>query len=98
MVSELISTQIKQEMVEHIGKLPINTTFSHQIAIAGINPSRLTVSLKLTRDNFLLWGTQILPVLAAYDVMDHIELDPLEISGLNKDGHTSVNPAYKTWF
>ena len=30
--------------------------------------------------------------------MDHIEQDPPEMSSLNKDGQTSMNPAYKTWF
>ena len=37
-----------------------------------------------------------LHVLAAYEVMDHIEQDPQEISSLNKDGQTSMNPGYKT--
>ena len=83
-------------MVEHLGKLPIDTTSSQKITIADINPSGLIVSLKLTRDNFLLWRTQILPFLAAYDVMDHIEQDPPEMSNLNKDGQTGMHPAYKT--
>ena len=41
---------------------------------------------------------QILPVLAAYNVMDHIDQDPPEKSSLNKDGHSCVNPSYKSWF
>ena len=61
-------------------------------------PSGLTVSLKLTRDNFLLWHTQILPVLAAYDVMDNIEQDPPDMSILNQEGQSITNPAYKVWF
>ena len=85
-------------MAKHIGKLPIDTTIPQQISTAGINPSGLTVSLKLTRENFFLWGTQILPILAAYEVMDYIEQDPPEMSCLNKDGQTSMNTCYKTWF
>ena len=85
-------------MAESSGKLPIGANISPQIATSGINPSGLTVSLKLTRDNFLLWRTQILPVLAAYDVMDHIDQDPPEKFSLNKDGQTCVNPSYKSWF
>ena len=61
---------------EHIKKLPTDTTISQQMSTAGINPSGLTVSLKLIRDNFLLRRTQILLVIAAYEVMDHIEQDP----------------------
>ena len=85
-------------MGELIGKLPIDTTCSQQIATADINPLGLTISLKLTRDNFLLCRIQILPVLAAYDVMDHIEQDPPEMSILNQVGQSSMNPAYKIWF
>ena len=76
-------------MAEYIGKLLIDSTLSQQISTIGINHSGLTVSLKLTRDKFL-------HVIAAYEVMDHIEQDPQEISSLNKDGQTSMNPAYKT--
>ena len=85
-------------MTKHIEKLPIDTTFSHQISTASINLLGLNVSLTLTRDNFFLWRTHIFPVLAAYELMDRIEQDPLEISNLNKDGRTSMNPTYKTWF
>ena len=67
-------------MAESSGKLPIDTNISPQISTSRINPSSLTVSLKLTRNNFLLWRMQILSVLAAYDVMDHIEQDPPEKS------------------
>ena len=85
-------------MTEHIEKLPVGTTIPQQISAVGINHSGLTVSLKLTRDNFLLWRTQILPVLAAYEVTDHIEKDPPEMSSLNKDGQACINLAYKIWF
>ena len=85
-------------MTEHIGKLPGDTTIPQQISTVSINPSGLAVSLKLTRDNFLLWRTQILPVLAAYEVTDHIEQDPPEMSSLDKDGQTCINLAYKNWF
>ena len=85
-------------MTKHIGKLPVDTAISPQISAISINPLGLVVSLKLTRDNFLLWRMQILPVLAAYEVTDHIEKDPPEMSSLGKDGQTCINPAYKTWF
>ena len=85
-------------MTEHIEKLPVDTIIPQQISAVGINHSGLTVSLKLTRDNFLLWRTQILPVLAAYEVKNHIEQDPPEMSILNKDGQTCINRAYKIWF
>ena len=85
-------------MAESSGKLPIDANISPQISTSRINPSGLTVSLKLSKDNFLLWHTKILPNLAAYDVMDHIEQDPPEKSSQNKDGQTCMNPSYKSWF
>ena len=84
-------------MGEQVEKLHIDTICPQQIVTTGINPSGLTVSLKLTRDNFLLWRTQILHVLATYDVMDHIDQDPPEMSILNQ-GQSITNPAYKVWF
>ena len=85
-------------MGEHVEKLPIDTICPQLIGTTDINPSGLNVSLKLTRDNLILWRTQILPVLAAYDVMDHIDQDPLEIFILNQEGQSITNPAYKVWF
>ena len=51
-----------------------------QVAIANINPAGLTISLKLSRDNFLLWKTQLLPVLAAYDLVTLLDQDPPMVS------------------
>ena len=85
-------------MGEQVEKLPIDMICPQQIVTTGINPSSFTVSLKLTRDNFLLWRTQIFPILAAYDVMDHIDQDPPAMSILNQEGQSITNPAYKVWF
>ena len=85
-------------MGEQVEKLPIDTICPPQIVTININPSGLTVTLKLTRDNFILWRTQILPVLAAYDVMDHIDQDLPEMSILYQEGQSITNPAYKVWF
>ena len=68
------------------------------VAIANINPAGLTISLKLSRDNFLLWKTQLLPVLAAYDLVALVDQDPPMVSHVDKDGRICPNPAYKTWF
>ena len=51
-----------------------------QVAIANINPAGLTISLKLSRDNFLLWKTQLLPMLAAYDLVTLLDQDPPMVS------------------
>ena len=67
-----------------------------QVAIANINPAGLTISLKLSRENFLLWKTQLLPVLAAYDLVTLLDQDPPMVSYVDKDGRICPNPAYKT--
>ena len=64
------------------------------VAIANINAAGLTISLKLSRDNFLLWKTQLLPLLAAYDLVTLLDQDPLMVSHVDKDGRICPNPAY----
>lgn len=68
------------------------------VTIANINLTGLTLSLKLTRENFLLWKTQLIPILAAYELMDLLEQDPPAISFLDKERRVCPNPAYKAWF
>ena len=47
--------------------------------------------------NFLLWKTQLLPVLAAYYLVTLVDQDPPMVSYLDKDEKICPNPAYKTW-
>ena len=68
------------------------------VAIANINPVGLTLPLKLMKENFLLWKTQLLPVLAAYDLMDLLDQDTPPLSYTDKDDTVCPNPVYKTWF
>ena len=68
------------------------------VAIANINPAGLTLPLKLTKENFLLWKTQLLPILASYDLMDLLDQDPPPLSYTDKDDKVCPNPVYKTWF
>ena len=65
------------------------------IAIAYINPAGFTISLKFSRDNFILWKTQFMLVLAAYDLVTLLDQDPPMVSHLDKDGRICPNPAYK---
>ena len=76
----------------------METSVLPQVAIANINPAGLTISLKLTRDNFLLWKTQLLPILVVYDLVTLLDQDPPMLSYLGKDGKLCPNPAYKAWF
>ena len=62
------------------------------VAIANIYRAGLTISLKLTRDNFLLWKTLLLPVLAVYDLVTLLDQDPPMVSYLDKDGKLCPTP------
>jgi hypothetical protein len=60
--------------------------FSHQIDII------------LNHENYLLWKSQVLPVLKSYDLISFIdgsELVPSPMSSIN--GVSSTNPAFTKW-
>ena len=65
--------------------------------MANINPAGFMVSIKLSRDNFLLWKTQLLPLLAAYQLTDLLYQEPPTISSLNEQGQSCSNLAYQAW-
>ena len=68
------------------------------VVIANINLAGLTLFLTLTIENFLLWKTQLLPILVAYDLMDLLDQDPPPLSYTDKDDKVCPNLVYKTWF
>ena len=76
------------------GTLSALPTTVQTVAMAIINPAGLMVSIKLTRDNFLLWKTQLLPLLVAYQLTYLLYRDPPMISSLNEQGQFCSNPAY----
>ena len=67
------------------------------VAIASISHAGLTISLKLSKDNFILLKTQLLPVPAAYDLVTLLDQDPPMVPYLDKDGRIYPNRSYKTW-
>lgn len=55
------------------------------------------VSIKLTRENYLLWKSELLPVLKTYDLFNIVhgkELCPRKYMSANKE---DKNPAYTNW-
>ena len=73
------------------------SSLTPHVAIANIHPAGLTISLKLIMDNFILCKTELLPVLATYDLATLLDKDPPMVSYLDKDDRICPNPAYKTW-
>ena len=55
------------------------------------------VPIKLTRDNFLLWKTQIYPLLNYHDLAHILTQDPPISTQLADQGRITVNPAYQAW-
>ena len=58
----------------------------------------LHVPIKLTRDNFLLWKTQICPLLKYHDLAHILTQDPLMSTQFDGEGRIIVNSAYQTWW
>ena len=56
----------------------------------------LHVPIKLTRENFLLWKTQIFPLLNYHDLAHILTQDPSISTQLDDHGGITVNPAYQT--
>ena len=58
----------------------------------------LHVPIKLTRENFLLWKTQIFPLLNYHDLAHILTQDPPISAQLDDHGGITVNPEYQTWW
>ena len=56
------------------------------------------IPIKLTRDNFLLWKTQIFPWLNYHDLGHILTQDPPISTQLDDHGGITVNPAYQSWW
>jgi hypothetical protein len=59
------------------------------------------VTVKLTRDNFLLWKAQIVPYLKGQKVLGHVDgtipMPPQSIPASSDGSITIPNPAFLTW-
>lgn len=63
-------------------------------AASGSIPS-VTIPVKLTSTNYLLWKAQLQPLLSAYDLMSHVDgTAPSPPSLIDNE----PNPAYLSWF
>ena len=58
----------------------------------------LHVPLKLTREKFLLWKTQLFPLLNFHGLAHVLTQDPLISSHLDDRGEIVINTAYQTWW
>ena len=58
----------------------------------------LHVPIKLTRENFLLWKTQLFPLLNCHGLAHILMQDPPISSRLDDRGEIVVNTAYQTWW
>ena len=58
----------------------------------------LHVPIKFMRENFLLWKTQIFPLLNYHDLAHILTQDPPISTQLGDQGGITVNLAYQTWW
>ena len=62
------------------------------------HPVGFHVPIKLTRENFLLWKTQLFPLLNYHDLAHILTQDPLISTQIADHGGITVNTAYQTWW
>ena len=61
------------------------------------NMIRLNVPIKLTRENFLLWKTQLFPILNCKDLAHILAQDPPVLTATNSTDDIIVNRVYQAW-
>ena len=57
-----------------------------------------SLTLKLTKENFLLWKIQFMPLIEGYGLEYLITQDPLSRMLTDEFGKISVNQEFKTWW
>ena len=80
-----------------ISKIEKGKAIIMQTPIAA-NSVGLHVPIKLTRDNFLLWKTQIFPLLNFHDLAHILTQDPPISTQISDHGGIAVNPEYQAWW
>lgn len=56
------------------------------------------ISLKVSSSNYLLWKSQVLPLVRSLGIENHLtENKPPEKEIKDKDGEATLNPSYVTW-
>ena len=70
----------------------VNNIFPSTGTMIGLN-----VPIKLTRENFLLWKTQLFPILNCNDLTHILTQDPPVPAATNSANNIIENPAYQAW-
>lgn len=65
---------------------------------AASNSIGLHIPIKLTRENFLLWRTQLFPLLNCHDLAHILTQEQPIAMQSNAQGEITVNPAYQAWW
>jgi gag-polypeptide of LTR copia-type len=77
------------------------SSLSSSLLVRSDNPIHFNHQLhtSLTNDNYLVWKSQILPVLRGYDFMCYIDgiILPLATLPASSDGVIPMNPAFQQW-
>ena len=77
--------------------LPISLHGTNNVFPSTVSTIGLNVPIKLTRNNFLLWKTQLLPILNCNDLAYILTQDPLVLTVSNSADKAIENPVYQAW-
>lgn len=109
MVSELLSARDQENMtkthsVEQTSKtkvVPTNHPFASEanlITIQSFNQCSSLISIKLNTTNYLLWRSQVVPLVRSLGIEHHLLNDnPPNSKIVDKEGTNTINPQYLTW-
>lgn len=78
-----------------LAKLGDSQVISHPQPATSIG---LNIPTKLTRENFLLWKTQLFLLLNCYDLAHILMQEPPIPTKLDTQGEITVNPTYQAWW
>jgi hypothetical protein len=80
----------------------VTTSTTNVVSIPPLLPAQF-LSIKLMRDNYLLWQAQVFPYLHVQNLLSfidpHAEVPPKEITVTTINGaRRAPNPAYTVWY
>ncbi|GKV27133.1 hypothetical protein SLEP1_g36338 [Rubroshorea leprosula] len=69
----------------------------NQLTIQSFHQMASLVSVKLSSSNFLLWKSQIYPLIRSAQIMHHLEEEVAPTMTMIKDEKEVLNPEYEVW-
>ena len=80
---------VSEQMADNFAEPKLTIQSFHQCASH--------VSIKLTSNNYLLWKSQVLPLIKSLEMEHHIAKDKTPTKMVTQDGKEIINPEFIQW-